>query len=112
MEAKKNNMEFSAPETKVEKPKTKKFLGFTGKQWAGIGITAVTFVTGVFIGHKAGKKAGKKEGYVTGRCVGAIVNNCPQGSEAKVSAMIGADVVDQKNADVEFVNNLRDKGGF
>lgn len=109
-EEKKENQEFSAPETTaVETAKSKKFLGLTGKQWAGVGITAGTFLLGVFTGYKSGKKSGKKEGYIHGRCVGAVVNNCPQGAESKASALIGADVAAQKQADVEFVGKLKEK---
>lgn len=111
MEEKKKDQEFSAPETTVVIPITesKKFLGLTGKQWAGVGITAGMFLIGMFTGYKSGKKSGKREGYVNGRCVGAVVNNCPQGAEAKASAIIGADVTAQKQADVEFVGKLKEK---
>lgn len=111
MEAKKENQEFSAPETTAVETatKSKKFLGLTGKQWAGVGITAGTFLLGVFTGYRSGKKSGKKEGYVHGRCVGAVVNNCPKGAEEKASAIIGADVTAQKQADIEFVGKLKEK---
>ena len=111
MEAKKENQEFGAPETTAVETatKSKKFLGLTGKQWAGVGITAGTFLLGVFTGYRSGKKSGKKEGYVHGRCIGAVVNNCPKGAEEKASAIIGADVTAQKQADIEFVGKLKEK---
>lgn len=108
MEAKKEQ-EFNTPETTAVSTAKSKFLGLTGKQWAGIGISAGTFLLGVFTGYKSGKRTGKKEGYVHGRCVGAVVNNCPQGAEAKASAIIGADVTAQKQADMEFVGKLKEK---
>lgn len=94
----------------VKKQQPKKFLGLTGKQWGGVGLGGVLTTLGFILGRKTGKKAGHKEGYVCGRMVGAIVNNS-RGDEAKASEFLGGlNIGEQRNADREFVGQLRDKG--
>ena len=98
--------DFTTPETEVvveKEKKQKKFLGLTGKQWAGVGITVGMFVTG-FI---AGKKTGTKRGYAVGRGVGAIINNCPEDEATRV---IGTDANRLKAEDTRYLQTLREAG--
>lgn len=99
--------DFTTPETGVavvEKKEKRKFLGLTGKQWAGIGLTTVgTFLTG-FI---TGQKTGIKRGYAVGRGVGAIINNCPEDEATRV---IGTDANRLKAEDTRYLQTLREAG--
>ena len=96
--------DFTNPETVVvEKEEKKKFLGLTGKQWAGVGITVGTFLTGFL----AGQKTGIKRGYAVGRGIGAIINNCP---EEEASRVIGTDASRLKAEDTRYLQTLREAG--
>lgn len=93
----------------VKKQQPKKFIGLTGKQWGGVGLGGVLTMLGFILGRKTGKKAGRKEGYVCGRMVGAIVNS--HVDEAKASEFLGGlNIGEQRNADREFVGQLKNKG--
>lgn len=99
--------DFTTPETQEVVKKEKKFLGLTGKQWAGIGISFGIFGAGYLTGQKVGKKKGMKSGHAVGRAIGAVINNCP---EYEATHLLGVDAEVLKDQDKQFLQTLRNRG--